>query len=145
MFSWYTTVGWKVHRLNMMQWSHFTERGLFFQHSLPCHACGPHTSYIGVVALGLPWYRISHPDPWKSPQLQQIWPHQRSRETASQPSDFSRWGQKKVRWCQIRRMWSLINQIKATVTHNSHCNHIFVCRSIVLVKQNPLRQFSRPF
>ena len=28
----------------------------------------------------------------------------------------------------------LINQFNARVTHNSHCNHRFMCRSIVLVK-----------
>ena len=45
--------------------------------------------------------------------------------------------QKIVRWCQIRRIWwvinpgLVINQFKATVTHNSHCNHRLVCRSIV--------------
>ena len=33
---------------------------------------------------------------------------------------------------------------KATVMHSSHCNHRFVCRSIVLVKQDSLCQFSRP-
>ena len=53
--------------------------------------------------------------------------------------------QKIVRWCQIRKIWRVINQFKATVTHSSHCNHILVCRSIVLVKQDSLRQFSRLF
>ena len=41
----------------------------YFQNSL---SCGPHTSSIGVAVLGFLWYRSSHPDPWKSPQLQ-IW------------------------------------------------------------------------
>ena len=30
---------------------------------------GPHTSSIGVAALGVPWYVSSHPDPRKSPQI----------------------------------------------------------------------------
>ena len=63
---------------------------------------------------------------------------------------FSFWGTEYiVRCCQMRRIfnsiffslsiWRVINQFKATVTHNSHCNHRFVCRSIVLVKQDSLR------
>ena len=50
-------------------------------------------SFIGVAALGVPWYRSSHPDPQKSPQLQ-IRPHHLS-DTVSQPSVFfSCWGNK---------------------------------------------------
>ena len=49
------------------------------------------------------------------------------------------------RWCQIRKMWKVINQFKAIVTHSCHCNHIPVCRSIVLTKQDSLRHFYRPF
>ena len=60
---------------------------------------------------------------------------------ASQPSLFHDGEQKIVRWCQIRRIWRIINQFKATFTHSSHCNHRLVCRSIVLVKQDSLRQF----
>ena len=134
-------VVWKVHRLTMMQWLNLTKCGLFFNiYSLPC---GPHTSSIGVVALGFLWYRSCHPVPQKSPQLQ-IWPHYLS-DAAFQPSLFFNVGKQKiVRWCQIRRVWSLINQFKATVMHSSHCNHRLVCRSIVSVKQDSLLQFSRP-
>ena len=39
-------------------------------------------------------------------------------------------------WCQIRIIWRVINQLKATATHSSHCNHRLVCQSIVLVKQD---------
>ena len=87
----YTRVGWKVRRLTMMQhiWSNLTNC-VFFQHSLPC---GPHTSSISVADLGFLWYRSSHSDPQKSPQLQ-IWPHHQS-DTASQPIVFSCWGTKK--------------------------------------------------
>ena len=52
--------------------------------------------------------------------------------------------QKIVRWCQIWRIWR-INQVKATVTHSSHCNHRLLHRSIDLVKLDSLRQFSRSF
>ena len=79
----------------------------------------------------------------KGPQLQ-IWPEHWS-DIASQPSDFHVGEHKIVRWCQIGRMWRVINQFKATVMHNSHCNHRLVCRSIVLVKRDSLRQFSKPF
>ena len=54
---------------------------------------------------------------------------------------FSCW-RTENRWCQIRRVWRVI---KATVMHNSHCNHRLVCRIIVLLKQDSLGQFSRPF
>ena len=40
-------------------------------------------------------------------------------------------------------IWRVINQFKATVTHSSHCSHRFVCRSIVPVKQDSLRQFPK--
>ena len=50
-----------------------------------------------------------------------------------------------VRWCQIRRTQRLINQLKATFMHSSHCNHRLVCRSIVLVIPDFLLQFFRPF
>ena len=76
-----------------------------------------------------------------NPQLQ-IWPHHRS-DNASQPSFFFHVGvQKIVKWCQIRRIWRVINQFNATVTHSSHCNHRLVRKSIVLYS---LRRFSKPF
>ena len=59
----------------------FDQMWFIFQHS--CY-CGPHTSSIGVTALGFLWYRNCHPDPRKSSQLL-IWPHHWS-DTASQPS-----------------------------------------------------------
>ena len=92
-------------------------------------------------ARTIPMYRNSHLDPQKRAQLQ-IWPHHRP-DTASQPSVFLCWGIWN-RWCQIRIIWRVINQFKATVTRSSHCNHRFVCRSIVLVEQDSFRQFSRP-
>ena len=117
----------------------FDQMWFIFQYSLPC---GPHTSSIGVAALGFLWHRSSHPDP----------------STADMTSSLARFcfpakccfffhvgGKKTVRWCQIRRIWRVINQFKVTVTHSSHCNHILVCRSIVLLKQDSLRQFSRLF
>ena len=106
-----------------------------------------HTSSICVAVLGFPWYRSSHPDPWKSPQLQIY------VTSSSVRYCFPAFGlevffhvgeQKKVRWYQIRRMWRVINKSKATVTHSSHCNHRLVCRRIVLVKQDSLCQFSTP-
>ena len=134
-----TRVVWKVLRLTMMQWWNLTKCGFFFNIVSPA----VHTLLrIGVAAFGFPWYRSSHPDPRKSPQLQ-IRPHYRSN-TASQPSFFFHVGEQNiVRWCQIRRIWRVINQFKATVMHSSHCNHRLVCRSIVLVKQNSLHLFSR--
>ena len=117
----YTRVGWKVHMLSMKEWSNLIKCDLLFQHSLPW---GPHTSSIGVAVLGFPWYRSSHPDPKKESS---------TSDTTSSilcPSQvlFHVGEQKIVRWCQIRRIWKVINEFKATVTHSSHCNHRLVCR-----------------
>ena len=55
-------------------------------------------------------------------------------------------GEQKIATRSQIRFWRVINinQFKATVTHSSHCNHRLVCRSIILVKQDSLRQFFRP-
>ena len=88
----------------------FDQMWFIFQHSLPC---GPHISSIGVAALGLPWYRSSHPDPRKSPKLQ-IWPHNWFRYCFPAMKGFFQVGEQKiVRWCQIKRIWRVINQFKA--------------------------------
>ena len=42
----------------MIQRSNLSKCGLLSNISLPC---GPHTSFIGVAALGFQWYRSSHP------------------------------------------------------------------------------------
>lgn len=47
-----------------------------------------------------------------------------------------------ARRSQIRRTWRIINQFNETVAYSSHCNHSTVCRSIDLVKQDPLKLFS---
>ena len=49
--------------------------------------------------------------------------------------------QKIVKWCHIRRIW----RVTATAMYSIHRNHRLVCRSIVLVKQDSICQFSRPF
>ena len=121
-----------------MQWSKLSKCGCFFQHSLPC---GPHTSSIGVAALGYPWYRIS---PRKSPPTADLI----MGPMLLHSQVFFHVGEQKiVRWYQIRRIWIVMNQFKATVMHISHCSHRLVCRSIVLVlvKLDSLCQFSRPF
>ena len=82
----FTRVGWQVHSLTDDATVEFDQILFIFQHSLPC---SPHTSSIGVAALGFLWYRNSHPDPQESPQLQ-IWPHHRS-DTASIAGAWSRW------------------------------------------------------
>ena len=50
-------MGWKVHRLTIIQCSNLTNCCLFFNISL---SCGPHTSSISVAALGFLWYRSFH-------------------------------------------------------------------------------------
>ena len=118
----------------------FDQMWFIFQHGLPC---GPHTSSIGVAlqqcldscdieALILILKKVLNCRYDLIIGLLLLLSHRVAE-------------QKIVRWCQIRRIWRVINQFKATVTHSSHCNHIRVCRSIVLVKQDSLHQFSRPF
>ena len=128
----YTGVGWKVHRLTMMQWSNFTKCCLFFNIVSPAvhtlllvvmQRLDSHGIEALILILG------------KSPQ-QQIMTSSSVRY-CFQPFFSSCWII--VRWCQIRWIWRVINQFKATVTHSSHCNHIRVCRSIVLVKHRLFR------
>ena len=113
--------GWAEKFIGSLWLVKFNQMWFIFQNSLPC---GPHTSSIGVAALGFPWYKSFHPDLQKG---------------------FHVGEQKIIRWCQLWRIWRVINQCKATVTHSSLCNHRLVCRSIVLVKLDSLCQFSRPF
>ena len=127
------------HRLTMMQWSNLIKCGLFFNIvSLAVHTLLPlllqcmNSCGIEVLILILK----------KSPQ-RQTWPHHWS-DTASQPSVFSCWGTENSQMVPSQEIWRVINQFKGTVTHSSHCNHRLVCWSIVLVKQDSLRQLSRP-
>ena len=74
--------------------------------------CGPHTSSIGVTAFQILWYRSSHPDPRKSPQLQ-IWPHHLGPiPLPSQVCVFLVGEQKIVGWCQIRKIWRWSTSLK---------------------------------
>ena len=73
--AWYEGELKRSFRPTMMQWSNLTK---FFNISRAIHT------------LFHWWYRNSHPDPRKSPQLQ-IWPHHRS-DTTSQPSVSPCWG-----------------------------------------------------
>ena len=131
-------VGWKGHRLTMMQWLKLTKCGLFFYIVSPMvHKLLPsmlqHLDSHGIEALIL--------IPQNCPQYDlTICPILLTSQVFCHVGE-----QKIVRWCQIRRLWRVINQFKATVMHSSHCNHRLVCRSIVLVKQYCLRQFSIPF
>ena len=53
------------------------------------------------------------------------------------------WGTENSQMVPNQGIWRVINQFKATVTHSSHCSHRVVCRSIVPVKQDSLRQFPK--
>ena len=116
----------------------FVQMWFIFQHSLPCAAVH--------IVLPLVWQRL---DSRGIEALILIL--EKKSSTADMTSSsvrycfpakcFIRVGEQKiVRWCQIRRVWRVINQFKDTVTHSSHYNHKLVCRSIVLVKQDSLRQ-----
>ena len=97
---------------------------LIFQHySLPR---GAYTSFIGVAALGFPWYRSSHPDPRKI--LNCSMTSSSVRYCLPAIRVFFHVGEQEiVRWCQIRRIWRVINQFEATVTHRSNYNHRSIC------------------
>ena len=112
-----------------------------FQHSLPC---GPHTSSIGVAEL------VSHGIIEALVLILEKVLNCRYDLIIclillpSQELFFSGYGTEN-RWCQIRRIWRVINQFKATVMNSSHCKHRLVCMSTVLVlKQDSPHQFSSP-
>ena len=114
---------------------------MWFIFSLNCLPCGPHSSSIGVAALGFRWYRSSHPDPGKksstadlifSPILlpSQVFFHVGGTENSQLvPNEENMGGDQPVQ-SHSHAQQPLQSQ--------------FVCRSIVLVKQDSLRQFSRP-
>ena len=120
--------GWKVNGLTIMQSSNLTRCGLFFQHN--------HT----LAALGFSWYRSSNPDPRKrsstadmtSSSVQYLFPTKWfylfwwTENSQTIPNQKNMEGDIPV------------YQFRATVTHSSHCK--IVCRSIILVKQDFLRQ-----
>ena len=108
------------------------ERGI----SLPC---GPNTSSISVAVLGFPCYRRKKKKKVLNGRLYDL-----IIGPILLPSQvfFHVGEQEIVRWCQIRWIWRVINQFKATVMQSSHCNHRLVGRNIVLVKQDSLCQFS---
>ena len=98
---------------------------IYFQHSVPC---SPFTSPIDVELL-FPWCRSLAPILILEKILKRP-------DTASKPCFFHVREQKRVTWCQIRRIWRVVNKFKATFTHSGHYNHRIVCRSNVLVKQD---------
>ena len=134
-------VGWKVCRLTMMQWSNLSKCGLFLNIVSPAghtllplvlqclDSCGIEAIMILKKVLNCSL---------------QIWPHHQS-DTASQPSVFSCWEIENSQMVPNQENMEGDNQFKATVVHSSHCNYRLVCRSIVLVKQDSLCQFSRLF
>ena len=131
-----TRVSWKVHRLTMMQWSNLTKCGLIFN----IHVVSPAVHTLLPSAL----QRLDSGSIEALILILKNVPN--CRYDLIGPILLlllSCWGT--VRWCQIRRIWRVINQLKPTVTYSSHCNPKPVCRSIVLVKQDSLRQISRPF
>ena len=121
----------------MMQWSNLTKCGLFVNIVSPSvHTLLPlvwqHLDSCGIESLIL--------------ILEKVLNCRMTSSLVQYSQGFFHVGEQKiVRWCQIRKIWREINQFKAIVMHSSHCNHRLVCRSIVLVKQDSVHQFSRPF
>ena len=123
----------------MMQWSNLAKCGLFFNIVFPVvHTPLPlvmqHLDSFGIEAL--------------IPILQKVLNcrYDLIIGPIMLPSQmFFMLGTGNSQMVPNQRIWRVTNQFKATVTHISHCNHRLVCRSIVLVKQDSLHQFSRPF
>ena len=132
-------VGQKVHSLTDTKYLNLTKLGLFFNiissavHTfLPSVLQCSDPSGIEVLLLTLKKVLYSGNDgiitliPFSSKMFFQVWE------------------QKIIRWCQIRRIWRVINQFKASIIHSGHCNQRLVSRSIVLMKQDTFCQLSRP-
>ena len=114
----YTRVGWKVHRLTMMQWSNLTKCGLYFNLVFPAvHTLLPSVlqrlDSRGIYMV----YKLSSRSSKKSPtaDMTSSW----VRYCLSANVFFHVGEQKIVWWCQIRRIWRVINQFKA----NRHAQH----------------------
>ena len=126
----------------MIQWSNLTKCGLFSNIS---HAVHAQTSSIVLQRLDSFGIECSPPDPRKVINSKYDLIIGPILLPAARCCVFFNVGERKiVRWCQIRRIWRVIDQSPVSVKHISHCNHRLVCRSIVLVKQDSLRQFSKP-
>ena len=92
-----------------------------------------------IVSFRINPYWISNSGIWKV-LLETFceWPGKLIKDSLVSPGQwfsFHVGEQKIVQWCQIRGIWRVINQFKATDTQSWHCNHRCVCRSIVLAKQ----------
>ena len=80
----------------------FDQMWFIFLHSLPY---GPHTSSIGVAALGFWWYRSSHPQLILEKVLNCRYDFIICLILLLSQVFFYVGEQKIVRWCQIRRIW----------------------------------------
>ena len=137
----FTRVGWKIHRLTKKELCHSNETWRALNSTFPDTKC--------IVSFQINPHWISNSGLWKVVLSDISLTARKLMEGVLFHQDngifFILRIQKIVRWFQIKRIWRMINQFKAKVTHSSHCNHNRVCRSIVLVEQNSLRHFSRPF
>ena len=121
-----------------MQWLNLPICSLFF--NIVSLACGPHTSSIGVAAFGFLWYRSSHSDPWKNPQLQIWW-----SDTASLPSVFfSILGNRKPSDYAKSGEYGGWSTSSEPQSHTAAIATTDLCAD-VLMKQDSLCQFSRLF
>ena len=131
-------MGWKVYRLTKKELCHSNETWHALNSTFHDTNCN--------VSFQINPHWISNSGLWKvvlhACRECMAWKNWRREACLSRRMIFVHVGEQKiVRWCQIRRLWRVINQFKATVTPSSHCSHRLVCRSIVLVKQDSLRQF----
>ena len=138
-----TRMGWKVHRLTMMQWSHLTKCGLFFNIvSLVIHTLLPlmlqQLDSCGIEALIMILEKV----------LNCRWLHHQSN-TASQPCIFSCWWTENSQMVPNQNMegdqpvWSHSHAqqpLQPQTCVQEHCPG----ETGVLVKQDSICQFSRP-
>ena len=118
----------------MMPWSNLTKSGLFFNivspafHTLPPSVLQRLDSRV-IETLILILEKVLNCRIMTGPILLPI------------QMVFHVGEQKIVRWCQIRRIWTVINQFKATVTHSSHCNHRLVAGALSWWNRTPFVSF----
>ena len=121
-----TRIGWKVHKLTKKELCHSNETWHALNSTFPDINC------IASFQINPHW--ISNSRLWKGSPVS--------------PKQFVLcWGTENIYGAKSGENGgqSLINNFKSTVMHSSHCNQRLVRRSIVLVKQDSLRQFSRQF
>ena len=68
-------------------------------------------------------------------------PYSSQSDTCFKPDVFYVRKWKLIRWCQMRKIRMVINQLKCAAMHSGYWNYRLVCRIIVLLKRTPFLSF----